>query len=81
MRLRSCLSACYASSFKLPSHLSLENLPDLEIMDRELKAAGKGSSIAQMGSWHDSSLTWDFVPWIRQHTKLPIFMKVGTPER
>lgn len=63
-------------SFKLPSHLHLENLPELEIMDRELKASGKGDNLSQMGAWHDGSITWDFIPWIRTQTSLPIFIKV-----
>lgn len=63
-------------SFKLPSHLQLANIPDLEQMDRELKASGRGDNLSQMGEWHDGSITWDFVPWIRKHTSLPIFVKV-----
>lgn len=25
----------------------------------------------------DDSLTWDFIPWLRAHTKLPIIVKVS----
>lgn len=63
-------------SFKLPDHLHLENLPEIEQADKELKASGKGDNLSQMGEWHDGSLTWDFVAWIRTQTSLPIFVKV-----
>ena len=63
-------------SFKLPDHLHLANLPELEKADKELKASRKGDNLSQMGEWHDGSLTWDFVAWIRTQTSLPIFVKV-----
>ena len=63
-------------SFKLPDHLHLANLPEIEQADKELKASGKGDNLSQMGEWHDGSLTWDFVAWIRAQTSLPIFVKV-----
>lgn len=63
------------NNFKLPDHLHLENLPEIEQADKELKASGKGDNLSQMGEWHDGSLTWDFVAWIRTQTSLPIFVK------
>lgn len=65
--------------FKLPGYLKLANLPDLEVVDRELKEVGSESR-RPVGVWHDGSLTWDFIPWIRSHTRLPIFLKASSCE-
>jgi len=36
----------------------------------------KGGALGRiMGSYIDSSLSWDDIPWLRQHTKLPIVLK------
>jgi L-lactate dehydrogenase (cytochrome) len=36
----------------------------------------KGGSLGRiMGNYIDSSLSWDDIPWLRKHTKLPIVLK------
>ncbi|CAL5227017.1 g9910 [Coccomyxa viridis] len=71
--------------FKLPEHLRLENLTGLAEaarMERKVHSEEKGSGIALHFADHiDSSLTWDFLPWLHTVTSLPIFLKgVLSPE-
>lgn len=55
----------------------MSNLPDLEEANKRLKASGEGDNMKQMGAWHDATLTWESIPWIRTQTKLPVFLKVS----
>jgi (S)-2-hydroxy-acid oxidase len=68
------------NKFSLPDHLSLK------IMERITETAGKGTDgqESQVGgsifgqhftSLIDDSLTWEFIPWIKTITTLPILVK------
>ncbi|KAL4525597.1 hypothetical protein Ndes2437A_g04047 [Nannochloris sp. 'desiccata'] len=65
------------NKFSLPSHLSLK------MMERITKQAGhtehqeaNGSKFGRhFTSLIDDSLTWEFIPWIKTITKLPVLLK------
>ena len=55
------------SGFKLPSHLSFENVKSL-FEDVQLDKD-------TFGTVHDPSVTWDIIGWFRTITELPIVVK------
>lgn len=65
--------------FSLPSNLSLKNL---ELMEA---AAGQTDDVQGDGSKFqkhfttiiDPALTWEFIPWIKSKTRLPVLVKVS----
>lgn len=65
------------NKFTLPSDLSLKNL------EKVTKAAGQSSQETTEGSKFgrhfskliDDGLTWDFIPWLKSHTTLPVLVK------
>lgn len=61
------------NSFSLPRHLTLENYSD----KFATKVKGdKDSGLATfVASLINSSLTWEFIPWLKSVTKLPIVLK------
>jgi len=65
------------NKFRLPEGMHLVNLDGLAEslpIDQRSKAAGSG--IAEVFAEHlDTSLTWDFVAWLRTITRLPILVK------
>lgn len=72
--------------FQLPQHLSMTNL--LPLAEKQQQQSGSGQLTQARDSSHgsglfqlfakevDDSLTWEFIPWLRTITKLPIFVKV-----
>eukprot|EP00775_Hariotina_reticulata_P007936 gene7936-8132_t len=72
--------------FRLPDDLQLVNL--LPLADKRQAAGSASSTVAQARQTNngsglfelfakevDDSLTWDFIPWLRTVTKLPIYIK------
>jgi len=70
--------------FTLPPHLALRNLEDLSATSQQVQARASqaGSGLTTLfASQVDDSLTWDFIPWLRSVTRLPIMLKgVLAPE-
>lgn len=72
--------------FRLPDHLSMVNLLPLAEKQQRQRGSGQlsqardssqGSGLFQLFAKEvDDSLTWDFIPWLRTITKLPIYVKV-----
>lgn len=66
----------------MPDHLSLANLlPLAEKQQRgqllQARDSSQGSGLFQLFAKEiDDSLTWEFIPFLRTVTKLPIFVKV-----
>jgi hypothetical protein len=71
----------------LPDNLQLVNL--LPLAEKRKGAGSDSSTVAQARQTNhgsglfelfakevDDSLTWEFIPWLRTVTKLPIFVKV-----
>lgn len=63
--------------FRLPRHLRLHNLELLSRGDEAQARQSKGGSglSALFAGQMDASLTWDFIPWLRTITRLPIILK------
>lgn len=67
--------------YSLPAHLSLKNL---ELIT---KAAASTEGVATDGSkfgrhfsdLFDQQLTWEFLPWLKKNTRLPVLLKVRQP--
>ena len=55
------------NGFKLPSHLSLENIKSL-VEDIQVDND-------TIDTFHDPSATWDIIGWLRTITELPIVVK------
>lgn len=80
------LAVSYICRFRLPDHLSMTNLLPLAQKQQQqagsqllqARDSGQGSGLFQLFAKEvDDSLTWDFIPWLRTITKLPIFVKVS----
>jgi hypothetical protein len=76
----------------LPDHLSIANLLPLAEKQQQQQAgpgqllqardSSQGSGLFQLFAKEvDDSLTWDFVPWLRTVTGLPLYVKVGHSQR
>jgi hypothetical protein len=78
--------------FQLPSNLELANLAPLArstpssqrsglLQARDTSqgsGGGGGSGLFQLFAKEvDDSLTWEFLPWVKSVTKLPVYVKVG----
>ncbi|KAJ9527343.1 hypothetical protein QJQ45_025608 [Haematococcus lacustris] len=63
--------------FRLPRHLRLHNLELLSRGDEAQARQSKGGSglSALFAGQMDAALTWDFIPWLRTITRLPIILK------
>lgn len=84
-----CMWCC---RFQLPSNLELANLAPLArstpssqrsglLQARDTSqgsGGGGGSGLFQLFAKEvDDSLTWEFLPWVKSVTKLPVYVKVG----
>jgi isopentenyl diphosphate isomerase/L-lactate dehydrogenase-like FMN-dependent dehydrogenase len=68
-----------ACRFQLPAGLELKNLDLLQRASRVTQArdAQEGSGLHKLFACEvDDSLSWDFIPWLRSITRLPIWLKV-----
>lgn len=66
------------NKFSLPSHLSLKMLERITHAagHTEQETSTSGSKFGRhFTSLIDNSLTWDFIPWIKTITKLPVLVK------
>ena len=61
--------------FSLPPGMEISNLSGLE-KDKEAKGGSSSHIVRVFQEQVDASLTWEFVKWMRDVTKLPIFVKV-----
>jgi 4-hydroxymandelate oxidase len=59
------------SNFDLPAGMEMENLRAL--IQKADAAAGRYTRA--YGAVLDPTLTWDFIPWVRAQTKLPVVLK------
>ncbi|KXZ56607.1 hypothetical protein GPECTOR_1g547 [Gonium pectorale] len=67
------------NKFKLPPGLALRNLEYLSSgSTAQARDAADGSGLmALFASEVDDSLTWEFIPWLRSITRLPIIVKLA----
>ncbi|KAG2495693.1 hypothetical protein HYH03_006293 [Edaphochlamys debaryana] len=65
------------NKFTLPPGLALRNLQYLSTSSTaQARDSGDGSGLMKLFTAEvDDSLTWDFIPWLRTVTKLPIIVK------
>ncbi|GLC35734.1 hypothetical protein PLESTB_000488900 [Pleodorina starrii] len=65
------------NKFTLPSGLALRNLEYLSTgSTTQARDAADGSALMRLFTAEvDDSLTWEFIPWLRSITKLPIIVK------
>lgn len=62
--------------FSLPPGMEISNLSGLVKGGQEAKGDSSSHIVRVFQEQVDASLTWEFVKWMRDVTKLPIFVKV-----